>query len=62
RKSVSRTRKNNKTNGNRIIRAGSEFAKREEKGAEQPFVMMPQNIIHRDCFQYACVWRSKVKN
>ncbi|GBL80939.1 hypothetical protein AVEN_26343-1 [Araneus ventricosus] len=29
--SFSRTRENNKTNGNKIIRAGSEFAKREEK-------------------------------
>ncbi|GBO13726.1 hypothetical protein AVEN_68182-1 [Araneus ventricosus] len=63
--SFSRTRKSNKTNGNNIIRAGSEFAKRmkeEPKGKKKrqagvikhkPFVMKPLNIKHRDCFQYA---------
>ncbi|GBN64904.1 hypothetical protein AVEN_266696-1 [Araneus ventricosus] len=56
----SRTRKNNKTNGNKIIRAGSEFAKgekRSHKGREKrqsgvikhkPFVMKQLNITHRD--------------
>ncbi|GBN63167.1 hypothetical protein AVEN_208163-1 [Araneus ventricosus] len=63
--SFSRTRESNKTNGNKIIRAGSEFAKREKKEPKgkkrrqagvikhKPFVMKPLNIMHKDCFQYA---------